>query len=132
MNSYKIIEFPHFSDSRGETVPFELDENIPFEVKRVYIVTGNKDEVRGGHAHRTEHEVFVCVSGSVKTWVHDGEKGEEIMLDRRNKGIYIPTDCWHEFYEFSADAVLLALSSTHYDGRNDYIEDKEAFLKKEY
>jgi len=122
------MEFPFFSDSRGETVPFELDEKFPFPVKRVYVVTGKASAVRGGHAHKKEEELFVCVSGSVTAVIHDGKNERKIILDKKNKGLYIRALCWHEFKNFSPDAVLLAFSSTHFEGRGGYIEDKNEFI----
>ncbi len=127
MKKFEVISFPHFSDDRGETIPFELDESFPFPVKRVYLVTGQQNQTRGGHAHTKEEEIFVAVSGTVKALVNDGTKDQEIILDAKNKGLLIRANCWHEFTDFSDDAVLLAFSSTHYNGREEYLENKEQF-----
>jgi len=125
---YRLIEFPHFNDSRGSLTPFELDDKFPFVVKRVYTVTGNPGEVRGAHAHLQESEVFVAVSGTIVATIDDGKKCERITLDHPSKALYVGTMCWHEFLEFSKDAVLLCFSSTHYlPGETNYITDREAF-----
>ena len=129
MAKYEVLEFPFFSDDRGDLIPFELDGTFPFAVKRVYLVTGNEGEVRGGHAHKIEDEVFVAASGCVKALVNDGGGDEEITLDAKNKALLVRKDCWHEFYDFSPDAVMLCFSSTHYlPGEENYIMDKETFL----
>lgn len=130
MKRYREFELRHFSDERGETVPLEFCDEFPFEVKRIYWITGNSEAVRGGHAHKKEEEVFVAVSGSVLAKIHNGEEEKEILLDAKNKALYVAEYCWHEFTDFSPDAVLLCLSSTHYSGRDEYIEDKEEFLQK--
>ena len=127
MKKFEIISFPLFSDDRGETVPFELGPDFPFLVKRTYIVTGKEDQIRGGHAHKEEEELFVAISGTVKALVNDGNGDQEIILDAKNKGLLIRAHCWHEFTNFSKDAVLLAFSSTHYNGNGEYLEDKENF-----
>ncbi len=129
MKKFELIDFPYFSDEKGETIPFEFDENFPFEVKRVYLITGKDSIVRGEHAHREEKEVFVAASGSVKAVVNDGSGDQEIILDQKNKGLLVHNHCWHEFKNFSDDAVLLCFSSTHFAERDGYIEDKEKFLK---
>ncbi|MCF7831094.1 FdtA/QdtA family cupin domain-containing protein [Candidatus Gracilibacteria bacterium] len=126
---FELIDFPYFADSRGETIPFELDSSFPITVKRVYLVTGKENAVRGGHAHKTEEEVFVASSGTVTAVVNDGSGDQEIRLDKKNKGLLIRKDCWHEFKNFSPDCVLLCFSSTHFAGRDDYVETKEEFLK---
>ncbi len=125
---WQMIEFPFFSDARGETIPFELDKKFPFPVKRVYVVTGTKDGSRGGHAHKCEEEVFVAVSGAVTAIVNDGSGDKKIVINKKYKGLLVRSGCWHEFRNFSSDAVLLAFSSTHFEGRGGYIEDKEKFL----
>ncbi|HEY5714316.1 MAG TPA: FdtA/QdtA family cupin domain-containing protein [Candidatus Gracilibacteria bacterium] len=128
---YRLIEFPYFSDDRGDLIPFELDSRFPFEVKRVYLVTGNDGQVRGGHAHKIEDELFVAASGSITALVNDGVGDHEILLDAKNKALVVRKDCWHEFYNFSPDAVMLCFSSTHYlPGEGNYIMNKEDFLSR--
>jgi len=129
MLGYKILNFPLFEDTRGGLIPFELDENFPFDVKRVYLVTAKDNAKRGGHAHKIESEMFVAAQGSIKALVNDGNKDEVIILDQKNTGLLVNAYCWHEFYDFSDDAVLLCFSSTHYlPGEENYIMDKEVFL----
>ncbi len=129
MNLYQIIDFPQFEDDRGGLIPFELDENFPFEVKRVYLVTANDGAVRGGHAHLIEAEVFVAAQGSITAVVNDGNGDKEILLDRKNKALLVEKNCWHEFKDFSPEAVMLCFSSTHYlPGTSNYIIDKQTFL----
>lgn len=133
MNSerFNVINFPLFADRRGDLVPFELDENFPFPVKRVYLVTGNKGQIRGGHAHLVEDEVFVAVSGTITALVNDGLGDQEVRLDTKNKALFVGKHCWHEFTNFSSDAVLLCFSSTHYlPGEENYVLDKTEFLRE--
>ena len=131
MPKYQVLEFPHFSDPRGDLIPFELDGEFPFAVKRVYLVTGNEGETRGGHAHKIDSEVFVAASGTIKALVNDGSGDEVIELDARNKALLVEKDCWHEFYDFSPGAVMLCFSSTHYTpGEENYVVDKKLFLEK--
>ncbi len=127
---FEVIDFPYFSDARGELIPFEFDANFPFPVKRIYLVTAKDGQVRGGHAHLVEDEIFVAASGTITALVHDGENEAEIVLDQKNKALLVRKDCWHEFHNFSSDAVMLCISSTHYlPGEGNYILDKEKFLK---
>ncbi len=131
MKKFEVIDFPYFSDERGELIPFELDENFPFVVKRVYLVTAKNDQIRGGHAHLIEDEIFVAASGSITALVNDGENEAEIVLDQKNKALLVRKNCWHEFHNFSDDAVMLCFSSTHYlSGEQNYIVNKEEFLQR--
>ena len=129
MTKYQIIDFPLYEDDRGTLVPFELGRHFPFEVLRVYLVTAKEGQTRGGHAHKIESEMFVAASGRIKVRINDGAGDEEIILDSQKKGLIVHPHCWHEFYDFSPDAVMLCFSSTHYlPGENNYVSDKDIFL----
>lgn len=129
MKKYEILNFPQFSEDRGDLIPFEFDALFPFEVRRVYLVTANEGQSRGGHAHIQEQEVFVMASGACSAIVNDGTCDTEIVLDKKNKALFVNVDCWHEFKDFSKDAVMLCFSSVHYlPGNSNYICDKGEFL----
>ncbi len=131
MSKFSLISFPYFKDFRGETVPFELDNKFPFKVKRVYLVTGNTQQNRGGHAHILETELFICISGSLTAVVHDGEDESRVFLSDKSKGLLIYPLCWHEFCDFSKETILLCFSSTHYiPDETNYIYDKNKFLQE--
>jgi dTDP-4-dehydrorhamnose 3,5-epimerase-like enzyme len=128
VNKYEIISFSEFVDERGSLVPFEFDE-LPFIPQRIYLVTATEGSIRGGHAHIIEEEIFLVTNGSATLLVNDGNNDKEIILDSRKKGVLVRTGCWHELKNFSADAVVLALSSTKYlPGAGNYVTDKEKFL----
>lgn len=128
MDKIKLIKLPHFKDERGELVPIELKEFLDWEPKRVYYAFNNKN-TRGGHAHRTEKELFVCLKGEITARVHDGKKWHEEKLKGPTEGIYVDNMIWHEFTDFESDAILLAVSSTSYDPK-DYVRDFNQFLKE--
>ena len=128
-HSWQIIRFPKFQDQRGSLIPFELDESFPFLVKRVYLVTGENEATRGAHAHKIESELFLVTSGSVEITLNNGNNEETILLNDSQTSVFVPTNCWHEFNNFSKDAVLLCFSSTHYlPGAENYITNKQEFL----
>jgi dTDP-4-dehydrorhamnose 3,5-epimerase len=129
MKKFELLKFPRISDQKGTLVPFEFSD-IPFEVKRVYLVTGKENIPRGQHAHIIEDELFVAVSGSILVKVNDGTGDTEILLDSPNVGLLVRKDCWHELHNFAENTIVMAFSSTEYlPGAGNYITDKEKFLK---
>ena len=129
MEKFKIIKFPRISDNKGTLVPFEFSD-IPFEVKRVYLVTGKNEVIRGGHAHIIEDELFVAVSGSILIKVNDGTGDTEILLDSPNEGLLVKKNCWHELHNFTENTIVMAFSSTKYlPGKRNYITNKDLFIK---
>lgn len=131
MNEVKMVEFPQRGDERGHLVIVEGNQDIPFEIKRVFYIYGSdKDVVRGQHANRKAQFVLINVAGTSKIKVKDGEGNEAIFcLNRPHTGVYLPTMLWKDMYDFSEDSVLLVLASEHYDS-DEYIRDYDAFVEE--
>lgn len=121
------IKFSTFEDDRGKLVPIELKDYIDWDVKRVYYVT-DVTKPRGGHAVKGEQKIYVCQKGEIKARLHDGEKWHEFELKGPDDGILMSGMCYREFYDFTTDAVLMAISSVNYHAE-DYIYDFDEFLK---
>lgn len=120
----KKIDMPKFVMSA-----VELKEYIDFEVKRVYFITDIK-EATGAHCHKIEQEFFILQQGSCVAVIDQGNGLEEILMTGSTSAMYVPPLVWHQFKDFSPDAVLLALSSTNYNSdRSDYVEDYAEFKK---
>jgi len=126
--SYKLLNFKVYGDEDGKLCPLYF-EQLPFKPKRAYFIYSSKIK-RGGHAHKKEEEVFVCIAGSFRARIHDGKKWRTYKLYKPGKAIYTDKMIWHEFDDFSEDGVMLAISSTVYNGTKDYIMDFAEFIKR--
>lgn len=125
----KLLEFPQRGDERGHLVIVEGNQDIPFEIKRVFYIYGSDhDVVRGQHANYDTEFVLINVAGTSKVRVTDGTAEKVYHLDRPHIGIYLPKLVWKDMYEFSEDSVLLCLASEHYNA-NEYIRDYDEYLK---
>ncbi|MCI8375706.1 MAG: WxcM-like domain-containing protein [Lachnospiraceae bacterium] len=129
-DQYKILEFGDLGDERGNLVVVEGNQDIPFEIKRVFYIYGSDSEVvRGQHANRKAEFVLINVSGTSKVRVDNGFEEAVIELNRPRMGLYLPTMLWKDMYDFSEDSVLLVLSNIHYDG-TEYIRNYDDYLKE--
>ena len=127
---YRILEFGDLGDERGNLVVVEGEQDIPFEIKRVFYIYGSDgDVVRGQHANRNSQFVLINVSGTSKVRVNNGFEEDIIELNRPRMGLYLPTMMWKDMYDFSEDSVLLVLTNTHYDG-TEYIRDYDEYVKE--
>lgn len=125
----KLITFPEKGDERGHLVIVEGNQDIPFDIKRVFYIYGSDhDVIRGRHANYHSEFVLINVAGTSKVKVDDGENQKVFHLDRPHIGIYIPKLVWKDMYDFSEDSVLLCLSNEHYSAE-EYIRDYDAYLK---
>ena len=124
----KLLSLKKNSDPRGNLLAFEVEQNLPFKVKRIFLVNGvPKNEVRGIHAHRECWQFLIAVAGSITVGFDDGTVAQELTLDQDDVGLLLPPLTYGKQFNFSSDAVLLVLASHSYD-LNDYIDDYEEFL----
>ncbi|MBR4669499.1 MAG: FdtA/QdtA family cupin domain-containing protein [Butyrivibrio sp.] len=126
----QMMEFSQKGDERGHLVIVEGNQDIPFDIRRIFYIYGSdKDVVRGQHANRKTEFVLINVAGTSKVRVCDGKGNETIYsLDRPHTGIYLPRMVWKDMYDFSEDSVLLCLASEHYDSE-EYIRNYDEFVK---
>lgn len=131
MNKVKMLEFTQRGDERGHLVIVEGEQDIPFEIKRVFYIYGSDlDVVRGQHANRESEFVLINVAGKSKVKVKDGEGNEAIYcLNRPHTGIYLPAMVWKDMYDFTPNSVLLVLASTHYNPE-EYIRNYNDFVRE--
>jgi acetyltransferase-like isoleucine patch superfamily enzyme/dTDP-4-dehydrorhamnose 3,5-epimerase-like enzyme len=125
----RLCQFDAFTDLRGSLAVGEMPaDGVPFAPKRWFVVHDVPGrEVRGEHAHRTCHQLLVCVHGSLRVAVDDGENRAEVDLADPALGVYVPPMVWASQFRYEPDAVLLVLASHPYDA-NDYIRDYDEFL----
>ena len=116
----KIIQISQFIDFRGCLTV--IDQEVPFEIKRVFFIEGASGYIRGGHRHKTTHQALICISGSCIISNDNGEIKEDFVLDSSSKCLLLDPSDWHTMHSFTYSAILLVLSSTSYD-INDYIDE---------
>jgi UDP-2-acetamido-3-amino-2,3-dideoxy-glucuronate N-acetyltransferase len=118
---------PLVHDMRGDLSVGEFSQHLPFVPQRYFVVFNvPSEDVRGQHAHRECHQFLVCVRGRCRVVVDDGERREEVALDRPNVGLHIPPRVWGVQYRYSSDAALLVFASHPYDPA-DYVRDYAEF-----
>lgn len=126
--NYKLINMKVFGDERGKLISLEGNKNIPFDIKRVYYIYDTiPDFERGKHAHKNLEQIIVAMDGSCQFVLDDGEKREEVWLNRPDIGLYIGKNMWREMRHFSYGCKLMVLASEHYNEK-EYIRDYQKFL----
>ncbi len=125
----QLIELPKILDKRGNLSFVQNNDQIPFEIKRVfwiYDVPGG--EIRGGHAYKVQKELIVALSGSFDVVVNDGQDTKVYNLNRSYFGLFLPSGVWRHMENFSTNSLSLHLSDTLFE-ESDYIRDFNQFKK---
>jgi len=130
MKNCRIINFKKIGNSDvGYLIALEGNREIPFDIKRIYYIYTVPNEIkRGFHAHKRLEQILICMSGSVKIKVDNGNEKRIFELSNPGKGLYIGPGVWREMYDFSQNSILLVLASNYYE-ESDYIRDYKEFMK---
>lgn len=125
----ELVKVKNIVDSRGKLTIVEGSKDIPFDIKRMYFISGvEAKERRGFHAHKKLKQLLVCITGSCKILLDDGKNKHEVFLNDSNQGVLILNPVWREMYEFSQGCVLAVFADEHYN-ESDYIRDYDIFKK---
>lgn len=128
-SSHTLIELPERADSRGALTFAQQGDQIPFPIKRVFMIYRVAQGAdRGAHAHRAQHQFLVMAHGSAEVIVDNGSIRTPVVLDRPNLALYAPPMLWLEMKNFSTDAVCMVLTSDLYS-ESDYVRDRTEFVR---
>jgi len=129
MNDVRLISLPKILDDRGNLSFFENQNQIPFDIQRVYwIYDVPGGEYRGGHAYQDLQEVIIALSGSFDVVLHDGFQEKKFNLNRSYTGLYVPKMVWRHLENFSTNSLALIVTDKFFE-EEQYIRDFEAFKK---
>jgi UDP-2-acetamido-3-amino-2,3-dideoxy-glucuronate N-acetyltransferase len=116
MADVKLIPLEiHRNGRRGD---ISVMEDLPFTIKRVFCIYNVPlEEMRGGHAHKLNHQILIAVCGAVLVKVVGGA---DYVLDCPDMGLYVPPMHTIHLIFLTPDTSLFVLASEKYD-RDDYV-----------
>lgn len=116
------------TEARGALTVGEIPTEVPFSPARYFVVFDVPSmELRGEHAHKQCQEFLICLHGSCRVLLDDGQNRCEVNLDRPDMGVFMPEMIWGTQYHHSPDAVLLVFASRTYEAE-DYLRTYDDFL----
>ena len=101
---------------------------LPFVPQRFFWLSAIKgDAIRADHAHRTCHQLLVCLAGSLTATITNVANEIEVHSMAVGATIHLAPFHWLELSSFSTDAVLGVLASEPYD-QSEYITERSEFF----
>lgn len=120
--------FGKLQDEFGYLIPIHFSE-LPFLPVRAFLV-GDVPEgaVRGNHAHKTCHQLLVCISGKIlcEMTKSDGSS-DSVLLDVPETVLHMPPNTWGKQTYIEPNSQLLVFASHEYD-ETDYVRNWESFV----
>ena len=111
----RLINLPKITNSRGNLTYIEENNQIPFEIKRMYYCYDTPTGIdRGGHVHKNLHQLIIAIGGSFDVILDDGFERISFHLDEPNLGLYVPSMIWHELNNFTPGTICLVIVSELY------------------
>jgi dTDP-4-dehydrorhamnose 3,5-epimerase-like enzyme len=119
INSH-LIKIPTYSDSRGKLGV--LEDIIDLKINRIFFIYNFKKK-RGGHSHKKNKQVLICLKGKVKINIFKDKIKESFELKSQKVGLYLHPQDWHEILPISKNPILISICSKKFD-KKDYIYEK--------
>ena len=123
------FKFKQFKKKSGTLVPFSLLKQIPFKTKRIFIIYGNKNYVRGNHAHFKCKQFLVPIYGSMIIEYENLKIKKKININYKKRvGLLLKPKTWCKIKFDSNHSILMVFCDREYEFK-DYIEKYKDFLK---
>jgi hypothetical protein len=118
------------SDDTGRIIVAEGGAQVPFAIRRVFVVQGVPvGTVRGNHALGACTELLICLGGGVDVELTDGRSRKTVCLRSPDRGLIIPPMIWSTQRYVEPGTVLMVLCDRLFD-ESDYVRDHDEFLRR--
>jgi hypothetical protein len=122
-NAPKFESVQRISDVRGKITIFNLELDIPFESKRIFILTAvPANTERGGHGHKKCQQYLVSLSGKWKIELFSAQGQVSFQLNHESGGVLVPVDTYITMKPLEDDSVLCVFASQDYDPEDYFYE----------
>jgi WxcM-like, C-terminal len=107
-----------YRDGRGELGVFEYPANLPFVVRRAFVIKGEADQTRAAHANSSD-QLIGLLRGSLVFDLDNGSEKVEYPLARDDEALWIRAGVWLRLREFARETMLLVFSpNCHAESRH--------------
>ena len=113
----------------GVLMPLYFNKIHSFNPKRIFVVKGLKNFVRGKHAHKKCTQIILQIQGETEIEVINKKKYKFYLNSYQNKILRIPPMNWVNILFKKNNSSFLVLCDVNFS-KNEYIYNFKSFLKK--
>ena len=133
MKKIRKFKFKSYSRSSGKLMPINFDKKFPIKVKRIFFINGNKNKIRGEHAHKKCSQFFILIQGKMSLIIETPNNKKSIILSRFSKtAVLVPPKYWCSVKFLEKNSILMVACDKRYMP-SDYLEsfdEYEKYLRK--
>lgn len=119
-----------FQKKSGTLIPISFKKNIPFKVKRIFFILGEKNFIRGDHAHKKCSQFLIPILGKINVSIENKDGIKKKNLNHKKKeGYLLKPLTWCKIKFLSKNSILMVACDMEYDFK-DYIEKYKDFKKQ--
>jgi len=116
-----------YKETTGLLMPISLKKNIPFKVKRIFIIHGKKNYPRGNHAHYKCSQFLIPLCGSIIIeYENKKNKLKKTLSLLKNNNLLLKPMTWCRIRFIGNNSKLLVFCDREYEPF-DYIKDYTKF-----
>ena len=124
----KIFNLKKFTKKSGKLLPITFNNKFPIKVKRIFVIYGKKNYIRGDHAHKKCSQIFFPIIGKIKISIKYKKTEKSINLSHKDsKALLVPPRIWSRIEFIKNNSAVLVLTDYEYDFK-DYIETYKEFI----
>lgn len=125
----KKTKFKSYKKNSGILVPFSLKKDFPIKVKRIFLINGKKNYLRGDHAHKKCSQFLFPVLGKIKIHCINKNFNKKLILNSdKNIGYLVKPKTWLKIKFLGKQSILMVFCDREYEFK-DYIENFNDFIK---
>ena len=125
----KKFNFKKFTKKSGTLIPFSLVKDVPFKTKRIFLIYGKKNFIRGDHAHYKCKQFLIPIFGKMEiTYENKYTKIKKIINYKNKKGLLLNPKTWCKIKFKTNNSILMVFCDREYEFK-DYIENYKSFLE---
>ena len=125
----KILKEKKIIHKNGQLIVFQKSKKIKFDMKRVFIVKSNRNQIRGQHAHKKCTQLLNCPTGTVEIYCEERNgKKNKYLLSKPEQYLIIPPMFWCTQKYKKNNSILLVICNKKFEEK-DYIRNYKTFKK---
>ena len=113
-------------NSKNSSLTVLEDIDCNFNFKRIYLLHNfTKKTSRGGHYHKNNKQIIICLNGKVLIKYFNIKNNREIKstyLTKKNEAFYIDNFYWHELICYK-NTIVLVVAEKNFNSKDYFTID---------